>query len=119
MKSVWGMAAGAVVTWLIVAALQPDVASAAFFGMSGPLAAVVVTGILAVRAARVSQARVTSLLLGAFFAKMLFFGAYVVVVLRVVGVDAQPFAVSFTAYFVALYAAEAVLLRRLSAPVVP
>jgi len=54
-------------------------------------------------------------MIGGFVAKMLFFGAYVAVMLEVVGVRPVPFVVSFTAYFIALYLAEALLMRRLFA----
>jgi len=48
-----------------------------------------------------------------FVTKMLFFAVYVAAVVTGAGVDPVPFALSFTAYFVALYAVEALLLRRL------
>ena len=51
----------------------------------------------------------------AFVVKMVFFALYVVAVVRLAGVDRTPFILSFTAYFIALYAAEALLLRRLFA----
>ena len=43
----------------------------------------------------------------------MFFGVYVVVMLRVMMLRPVPFVVSFTAYFITLYAMEALLLRRL------
>jgi hypothetical protein len=45
--------------------------------------------------------------------KMVFFGAYVVVLVRVAGLRAEPFAISFAAYFIGLHAIEALCLRRL------
>ena len=59
--------------------------------------------------------QLTALMIGAFGAKMLFFGAYVVVMLAVVRVPAVPFVASFTGFFIALYLAEALLMRRLFA----
>ena len=47
--------------------------------------------------------------------KMLFFGTYVALMLRVVGLQPLPFVVSFTGYFIALYLTEALLMRRLFA----
>jgi hypothetical protein len=58
---------------------------------------------------------VTKLMIGAFGAKMLFFGAYVAAVLTVGEVAAVPFIVSFTGFFIALYLTEALLMRRLFA----
>jgi hypothetical protein len=49
----------------------------------------------------------------AFFAKMVFFGVYVVVALAVLRLQARPFIISFTCYFVALHLTEALLFRRL------
>jgi len=46
---------------------------------------------------------------------MLFFGAYVAVMLKVVGLHPTPFVVSFTSYFIALYLVEALLMRSLFA----
>jgi hypothetical protein len=47
---------------------------------------------------------------------MVFFGAYVAVMLQIVGVHLVPFIASFTGYFVALYLTEALLMRRLFGP---
>jgi len=44
-----------------------------------------------------------------------FFGAYVGVALGVLSLRSMPFVVSFTSYFIALYVAEALCLRRLFA----
>jgi hypothetical protein len=48
-----------------------------------------------------------------FVVKMVFFGAYVAVVLKGLAQPAVPFAVSFTGSFVTLYLIEALALRRL------
>jgi hypothetical protein len=48
-----------------------------------------------------------------FAAKMVFFGGYVVVVLRVFGVRPMPFIASFTTCFIGSYLVEALLLKRL------
>ena len=58
--------------------------------------------------------RVMGVLMQAFVIKVLFFGAYVVVMFRVVGVSMMPFVVSFTSYFLVLYLVEALMLQRLS-----
>jgi hypothetical protein len=42
-----------------------------------------------------------------------FFGVYVAVLIRVASLEPAPFMASFTAYFVGLLFAEALLLRRL------
>ena len=45
--------------------------------------------------------------------KAVFFGAYVVSMLRVVGLRPVPFVISFTSYFIALHLTEALFMRRL------
>jgi hypothetical protein len=113
MQLAW-MAGGSIAAWLLVTALsQAQVNPEVLFGMLGPLAASLVTWALVERAHVAAPERVMNVLMQAFVAKVLFFGVYVVVMLRVVGLRSMPFAVSFTAYFVALYAMQALFLRRL------
>jgi len=54
-------------------------------------------------------------MLSAFAAKVVWFGAYVIVMLAVVGLRPGPFVASFLGYFIALYVVEALLMRRLFA----
>ena len=54
-------------------------------------------------------------MIAAFAGKMVFFGAYVAVMLRRAGVRPVPFVASFTGYFIALYLIEALCLKRLFA----
>jgi hypothetical protein len=91
-------------------ALAPEI----LLGMLGPLGAVTVSWALVARAHAKNPAGVTLLLVAMFIAKMLFFGAWVVGLVAVAGLAPKPFIVSFTGYFVVLYAVEAVLLQRLS-----
>jgi hypothetical protein len=84
-------------------------------GMAGPLAAASVTWVAVERTYRSDPARVTPLMIAAFAAKMVFFGAYVAVMLAVLSLRPAPFVVSFTGYFIALYAVEAACLQRLFA----
>jgi hypothetical protein len=82
-------------------------------GLLGPLVAVLVTWVMVSRTFRRDPARVTNLMLGAFLAKLLFFAAYVIVMIKVLAVEPVAFAVTFTAAFIALYAIEALMLARL------
>jgi hypothetical protein len=84
-----------------------------FGGMMGPLAATVTTWIVVVRAHRRSPGGVTQVMLAAFMAKALFFAAYVVAMIKVVGLEPLPFIISFAAFFVGLYGVQAVMLARL------
>ena len=84
-----------------------------FAGMLGPLAAVVTTWVMVVRTFRRDPTKVMGVAATAFLAKVLFFVGYVVAAIKIVGLPAQAFAVSFVAWFITLYAAQAVLLGRL------
>lgn len=84
-------------------------------GLLGPLLAAVGSWELIERTFRREPARVTGLMAVAFGVKMVFFGAYVVVMLKGLALQTIPFTVSFTAAFIGLYAAEAVFLKRLFA----
>jgi hypothetical protein len=57
--------------------------------------------------------RLTQVMVAGFGAKMLFFGAYVVVALRGYRLRPIPFVVSFAGFFIALHVIEALFLRRL------
>ena len=90
------------------------VARPVFGGMLGPLIAVVATWIVTVRTYRRNPAEVSGLMMRAFLVKVLFFTAYVVVMVKVAELPVRPFGFSFTAFFIGLYAAEAVFVARLS-----
>ena len=85
----------------------------AWLGMIGPLVVVACTWWLTERVYRRDPARLTSVMIGAFAGKLVFFGAYVALAVGVLGVQPVPFAASFTGYFVVLHAIEALLLKRL------
>jgi hypothetical protein len=105
-------------TWAGVNVVRPAWGEAVFYGMAGPLVAVVSTWIAVERASRTSPAATTGVMMTAFAVKMLFFAGYVVVVVLATGVDRGVFGVSFAAYFIGLYALEALMLRRLMARMV-
>ena len=116
MKAVASMTAASVAAAVAAMAIAGrDAGADVLLGMLGPLAAVGVSWVLTERTFRRDPQRLTRLMIGAFGAKMLFFGAYVAVMLEVVGVHPMPFVVSFTGYFIALYLTEALLMRRLFA----
>ncbi len=82
-------------------------------GAIGPIAAATLSWRSIARAYRRDPASVTRVMIAGFAAKMVFFGGYVVVVLRVLGVRPMPFVASFTACFIGSYLIEALLLNRL------
>ena len=89
--------------------------TAALFGVAGPLAVAAVSWLLMVRAYRRNPESLTGLMIAGFVGKMVFFGAYVAVVIKGLSQPAVPFAVSFAGSFIALHLIEALALRRLFA----
>jgi hypothetical protein len=116
MTPVWLMIGASVGSCVAVTALLGgQTGFAVMLGMLAPLAVTVGTWVAIERAHRRNPADVTGLMMAAFAGKMVFFGAYVVVVLRGLSVRPEPFVISFTAYFIGLYLVEALYLRRLFA----
>jgi hypothetical protein len=114
MTPVWWMAGVSICSWLAATALAgkgPEL----FLGMIAPLVVATVTWVLAERTYRRNPERLTALMVAAFGAKMVVFGTYVAIVLKVLSLRPVPFVVSFTGYFIALHLAEALSLRRLFA----
>ena len=113
MKLVWWMGAVAVGSSVAIAAL-PGVESdrEVLLGMLAPLIGAAATAVLVVRTWAARPEALTPLMLAAFGAKLVFFGAYVTVVLKVIAVRPLPFVVSFTTYFIGLHLVEALWLQR-------
>jgi hypothetical protein len=84
-------------------------------GMAAPLAMAVGSWIAVERTYERDPGSVTAVMIGGFAVKMVFFGAYVIIALGGLHVRPAPFVASFTAYFVGLYALEALYLKRLFA----
>jgi hypothetical protein len=112
MRPVFWMAGVSVLAWLAVLVVT-DVGTEVFWGMLGPLVVACGSWVMADRTFRQSPERLTGVMAAAFAGKMVFFGAYVAIMLTVVALRPVPFVVSFTGYFVALHLGEALLLRRL------
>jgi len=114
MKVVVWMGLVCAASWVAVAALGGGrLPTAVWVGAIGPLLSAAISWLLIERAARQPET-LSRLLVTSFFAKMMFFAAYVVIALAVLHLDAVPFVVSFTCYFVGLHLTEALLLRRLT-----
>ena len=108
------MVGASAVAWLLVTTVsRTPVNPEVLFGMLGPLAASVVSWALVERVHAVAPERVMTVLIAAFAGKMLFFGIYFVVMLRALELRPMPFVVSFTAFFIGLYAMQALFLQRL------
>jgi len=116
MKSVtWMIGASTLSGLAALALLGPSAGPAVLFGMIGPLAIAIATWVLVERTYRASPERLTSMLVAGFAGKMVFFGAYVTVMLKLLSLPPLPFIVSFTGYFIALHLTEAMHLRSLIA----
>ena len=107
------MVGAALVSWLAITAVSRAWHPELFWGMAGPLASAVGTWIAVVRTHATAPERLTAVMVTGFALKAVFFGAYVVVMLRVLAMRPIPFVVSFTGFFIALYAMEALFMRRL------
>jgi hypothetical protein len=116
MKFAWWMGTAAVVSSVAVAAL-PGVESdrEVVLGMLAPLVGATATAVLVERTWASRPEALTPLMIAAFGGKLVFFGAYVTVVLKVLAVRPLPFVVSFTTYFIGLHLVEALWLQRLFA----
>ena|SRR4249920_297785 len=111
---VWWMIGASLGTWLATAAfVEHETAVALLGGMLGPLVVAVGSWLLTANTHRQHPEAVTSVMMGAFIAKLVIVGVYVVVMLRVVSVAQVPFVAGFTSYFIGLYAIEALYLKRL------
>ena len=108
------MVAASLLSWAGAAALVDRQTSIEIlFGMLGPLAAASGTWFLVAWVYRRRPEDLTPLMAAAFVLKIVFFGAYVAVMIRLLQFRPIPFVVSFTSYFIALYLTEALYLRRL------
>jgi hypothetical protein len=108
------MTGGSVAAWLAVLAVagmrgHPET----LFGMLAPLASANISWLLMARAHAAAPERLMGVMLQGLAAKMVFFGAYVTVMLRTFDLRPVPFVLSFAGFFIALYAMEAHFLRRL------
>jgi hypothetical protein len=111
----WMAGASVVSAALIVAVGGVGYAPEVVFGMFGPLAETVTSWVVADQVYRRRPERLTAVMITAFAGKLVFFGAYVAVMLKVLALRPVPFMASFTGYFVALHLVEALALRRLFA----
>ena len=114
MSEVRWMAGAAFGSWLAATAVVGTHSSGELLlGMLGPLAAVLVSWVIAERTYRASPERMTAVMIAAFAAKLVFFGTYVAVMLGVLAFRPVAFVASFTGHFIGLYSMEALYLHRL------
>jgi len=79
---IWWMAGTSVASWLALAAFaEADMARAMWFGMVGPLMVAVGSWLLTARTHRRNPEAVTSVMMAAFAAKLVFVGVYLAVMI--------------------------------------
>ena len=113
MKPVAWMVGASLVSWLIVSSVARGANPEVLCGMLAPLVVAAVSWIVTERTYRSRPERLTGVMVQGLAIKAVFFGAYVVGMLRGAGLRPVPFVVSFTSYFIALHVTEAVFMRRL------
>jgi len=114
MKAVAWMVAASLLSWVVVAAaVDARTRSAALLGMLGPLVVAASSWVMAERAWRRNPESLTSWMIAAFAGKVVFFGAYVAVMLKGLSLPPVPFVASFAGYFIALHLFEALSLKRM------
>jgi hypothetical protein len=104
-----GVSLAAWMTATVAAPVNPE----AFFGMLGPLVSAVATWIVAFRTWAAAPERLTGVMVIGFGVKVLFFGLYLVAMLRGLELRPNTFVVSFAGFFIALHVIEALFLKRL------
>ena len=120
MTPIGGMAGISILSWFVAATvLDRQTSREILFGMLGPLAVAIGAWMLMERTYRRQPERLTGVMAMALVGKMVFFGAYIVVMLRVLSLRTVPFVVSFTSYFIGLLVIQALALRRLLASRTP
>ena len=117
MKPVAWMVGASIVSWLIASrVVGADANPEVLYGMLAPLLVAAVSWVVIERTYRSTPERLTNVMVQGLAVKAVFFGAYVVAMLRVIGLRPVPFVVSFTSYFIALHVTEALFLQRLFRP---
>src|SRR5918999_1340514 len=99
----WMAGASAASAAIVIAIAGPAFAPEVLFGMFGPLAETVTSWVVADQVFRRQPERLTAVMITAFAGKLVFFGAYVAVMLKVLSLRPTPFVASFTGYFIALH----------------
>ena len=113
MLAILSMVGAALVSWLAISGIAKTLNPELAWGMAGPLVTTVGTWLAVARTHAAAPEKLAGVMMAGFALKAVLFGVYVVVMLRVLALRPVLFVVSFTGYFIALYAMEALFLRRL------
>ena len=114
MRAAGYVTAGCLVSGVLVATLLvPHAGLEVLLGMIAPLAVAIASFAFVERTFRRDPARLTAVMIQAFAVKLVLFGGYITVGIRVLALETLPFILSFVTYFLALHVLEAAHLRRL------
>jgi hypothetical protein len=114
MSAVVWMTGASVASVLVVGLLvDPRARIEVLLGMVGPLLMASGSWVLTERTYRQRPQALTTVMIASFAFKLIFFGAYVTAMLRVLALRPIPFVASFIGYVAGLYLMEALYLRRL------
>jgi hypothetical protein len=114
MRTVVAMAGVSIASVLVVGALvDPRARLEVLLGMLGPLLMASGSWVLAEHTYRERPQALMNAMIAAFAFKLVFFGVYVAVMIRLLALRPVPFIASLTGYLAGLYLMEAVYLRRL------
>ena len=113
MKAVISMTLLGVAIWIGSILLGVDAQREVRLGVLCPLLVTNAAWVLMERTYKRRPQALTSTIVAAFGFKLVFFGAYLAVMLRWLSLQAVPFVVSFMGSFVALHLMEALFLRHL------
>lgn len=116
MRPVWWMVGAGAASWLATVAVprfEHDIE--VLLGLIAPLVGAVGTWVLVARTYASHPERLTPLMVAAFGTKLVFFGAYVTIMLKVLSLRPLPFVISFTIYFIGFHLFEARCLQQLFA----
>jgi hypothetical protein len=116
MPLVW-MGGACAASWLALTATSGSLNPEVLYGMLAPLLSAGAAWVVMARTFIAAPERLTGVMVTGLAAKMVFFGVYVALMLKGLGLRPTPFVVSFAGYFIALHAMEAFFLRQLFADV--
>jgi hypothetical protein len=114
MKPVWWMVALSVLS-AIAASSAVGHRAEIWLGMLAPLAAAGVSWVAIASTFSTHPERLTAVMMTGFAAKLVFFGVYIALLVKVLHVQGETLAASFAVYFIALFSVEAFCLQRLFA----
>ena len=92
----------------------PEFRTEIFFGWLGPAIAWLGSTFMTIRAAKKDPHSVTKSLQIGFLIKLIYYGAFIIVIFQLYGFEPVPFMCSFSGFFLGLHALEAIIIKNLN-----